>query len=426
LAYGLKASVWLLPDQSHATKCSFNGMLHSVGLWDFWLLFLTTLNYEFGPRNDETRRSILRSLLAKLYDNRMPEDAPIFMELAPQMVFELESNNIAHFDRVLPLEIELWNWLKSNNRSGSMGRRIAMNRYGGSLHGAMRELPLWAVHLWERSCVAIETDVLKGKRFTDKLVCKAKHKEAEDVGVTGSRGIHIEDRALKSCCENATAVNVMILQQSDHRRIVQITCAYSRPVDKYHTTQNRECRSARESQLWLLEMTSGGYTKFLRSFLELLTDRSVLVDAGFKVDAIVADLPGDLSVPLLDELLIEENEYADLSGQMVLAYLTEFAVRGLWLSSWPARMTNQMKSHALAVKVIDEYKLDLEVFDAFCAFDGKTAAEKQVQSRHLFQLRCNEQYTMCFRQWCASEHVPEYSLPQIQKTSDSDGWCAGN
>ena len=140
------------------------------------------------------------------------------MELAPKMIQELEGFDIVHFDRQGKIEHELWTWLATRNGASPMGRRTCMGRYGGSLHAAMNNLGFWTVHLWERTFLAMEGDMLTGTKFMTKLKAKLPAAESSDAASsTDPRPIQVEDRALKSCCGNSVVVSVMALQAPEHQ-----------------------------------------------------------------------------------------------------------------------------------------------------------------------------------------------------------------
>ena len=97
---------------------------------------------------------------------------PLFQELAPAMVKDLETYGLASFPRTKDVADELLDWLRTRQRRGQLGRRIAMSRYGGSQSAAVKGQGLWHVRLFERTYLALEMDMLKGKRLVDKISLK--------------------------------------------------------------------------------------------------------------------------------------------------------------------------------------------------------------------------------------------------------------
>ena len=60
-AYKFRINVSLFPDESHSCKNSFIECAKEINVWNLLLLLLVTWNLEFGPRQEETRRSDLRA-----------------------------------------------------------------------------------------------------------------------------------------------------------------------------------------------------------------------------------------------------------------------------------------------------------------------------------------------------------------------------
>ena len=133
-----------------------------------------------------------------------------------------------------------------------------MGRYGGSLHSAMANMPLWTVQLWERSFLALQADFLKGSKFVKKLTANAKVIAEAGEGSTDPKPMQLEDRALRECCTNAVVISMMSLQQREHQRVVGLITSCSAPLDLFYTTQNRQLRSVTDAESWLTGMVCGG------------------------------------------------------------------------------------------------------------------------------------------------------------------------
>eukprot|EP00959_Pyramimonas_sp_CCMP1952_P292913 6126195-Pyramimonas_sp.AAC.1 len=116
------------------------------------------------------------------------------MEMAPAMVEQLEGAQICAFPRERPLEEELWDFLKSR-LNHPVGRRIAMCRFGAALHACKKNKGYWAVHLFERTLLALETDMLNGKGFVTALRARvgAGDGAAAADGPTAQRKVTFED-----------------------------------------------------------------------------------------------------------------------------------------------------------------------------------------------------------------------------------------
>ena len=282
LLYRFNCNCVVFHDQSHSAQRSFIEMLTKCGILSLWCLMLVTWNLEFGPKLEETRREELRTGLATIYETRLPRETPLFLQLAPAMVRELEFFKVVTFPRLQPIADELWQWLQKRNRTGSMGRRVANSRYGAAIHAARKQQGYWTVQLWERTCIAIEQDMLKGRRFMKKLVMPKEAVEGAMLGKTKNKVgmLQLEDRTLQQDCQNAIVCSVMTLQLPDHSRTISVVSAVAYELDAFHTDQNRDCRSAAECSEWLVRMVRGDYQRHLNRIVGLLSDKVALARAG--------------------------------------------------------------------------------------------------------------------------------------------------
>ena len=218
-------------------------------MFEFWLLQHMGWNVEWGPCTDETWRLKIGTALTLIYKKFQPHEVPLFLEEAPQMIRELEGAGIVVFPRVDSLEHELWDFLKNRSRHPASERRVSMCRFGQGYHTAEKEKGWWAVERFERTCYALEADLLHAKKSRAKLSAKVVMTEDGDVfGTTSTRKIQLEDRTLRNACANGVAVDVMNKSDPNHYRTLCIIVVTGRPTDRFHTYQNRELRSAEASR----------------------------------------------------------------------------------------------------------------------------------------------------------------------------------
>ena len=69
-------------DYSHLTKRKFEAVMKAVGLWAFCLLLLITLNLDYGPYTDETRKGQIVAVCKWFYTSRRHAQVPLFLALA--------------------------------------------------------------------------------------------------------------------------------------------------------------------------------------------------------------------------------------------------------------------------------------------------------------------------------------------------------
>lgn len=397
LQYGFDLNLWVWADPSHSCQRSFEAVLKDSGCWPFWLLYLISMNLEHGPHQDRHRHNQLRAALSELLEKRRPEDCPLFLQLAPMMARDLEDGGVLQFDRERSLEAELWEWLQGRAKRGPLGRRVSMNRFGGTQHSAKHHRPLWVVELFERTFLSLELDFLAGQRFVDKLTVKGKEDASLSGGTTDPRRLQVDDRALRGICSNAVAVSVLTLDDFSHRRVVDIILTAQRPLDAFHTEQNRVLRDVGGTRRWLLQQIGGGIRQHLVAFVDMMSDLTSLSDAGFiiTVGAGGAAHSGAETNDQAMETLVED-ESADLFGGMLLSFVAQRASRLLPFQGWPIRMLGAVASDGAAQEIIGQFQKDEELWKAFVSTPGKSAALKLIERRGTMNLRCVKQFSEAF------------------------------
>ena len=122
--------------------------------------------------------------------------------------------------------------------------RVNLNRFLGTLHQAGQSLRTWHIECWERTFLALECDMLKGKKF-ETLVIKAGQADniKEGNNSTSSARLAIDDRTLRACAQNAVAISVMMLSDPKNKRLVSMIYHFSLPLLQWHTAQNKAQRS---------------------------------------------------------------------------------------------------------------------------------------------------------------------------------------
>ena len=179
---------------------------------------MITFNLELGPWNQATRKGELDACMEHIYSTTRPEQNPVFMTLLGDIVADLESSRVALFPREQPLDHEVWEYLQHRTRNPVTGRRIAMNRFGAPYHAAMKCRPWWTTMLWERTALALNQDMLRGKLLVEKLAADMGKQDivAAPHMVTTPARPQLQDKSLRACCANAVAVSVLTLQQLSH------------------------------------------------------------------------------------------------------------------------------------------------------------------------------------------------------------------
>lgn len=415
LCWGYDAHVVLYPDPSHAVQRSFENALKGAGVWNLILLCVISWNLDYGPWQEESRRTELEHAMTIIYSKYTPADCPVFQAALPRMVVELESAGIVSFDRERPLEEEVWDFLGERSRKPAAGRRTALNRFLGAYNAASKFGPWWSVTLWERTALAIESGSLRGRHLAEKVATKAQEADMAASANTSTDGkrLQLEDRTLRACCSNAVAISCMTLQEHQHRRVLELVVVAGRPLNEWHTTQNRKLRSISDSEEWLLQELTGGFMQHLVAFIRLLEDPGSLCDAGFELLQ-GGDLASKrLAGPQLELETLVENEYSHLFGMLCLGMLRQHLTRSLWLFSWPYEMFGALSSDLKEAEIIARFAKDEAAFKAFAGREVLSAAARACLRRHLLHMRANKQLCAAFDE---TGHVMTDDLRQVLRS----------
>ena len=195
-----------------------------------------------------------------------------FKRNLPQMLAELRET-----DCELPGETdeatELWNLWTERRLGRNKGSRVMMCRFQESVHVAEQRIKWWTMDLMERSYVAIELDMVKTKSFRDKLVAKMKDKDAgEGEGTTSKYVLHLEDKALKTCADNAVGISVMLLEDYDNKRVIETALGVFNDMKAWRTHMVKCTRSCDQSRQFLVQQTCGGAIRHVNRILNCFTD----------------------------------------------------------------------------------------------------------------------------------------------------------
>ena len=108
----------------------------------------------------------------------------------------------------------------------------------------------------QRRYTALTLGHLQNAKAMAKLTVKFKDLVGDEP--TNSKKDNIESRALKSCCNNALMVSVMVLIDEDHTRLVQIAVQCSLSMREWHANLNVELRDVFRTKAWLVQLFDKG------------------------------------------------------------------------------------------------------------------------------------------------------------------------
>lgn len=373
-AYALGLSVLQFGDPSHGANRDLTLSLKDAGFFSLWLLCMVSWNLPFGPDRTDERRHQISDAMKSLFATETLGSCDLFQAMAPAMLADLAAMNVELPGQDSP-ENELWAWLAERDIFRRSGRRAELNRFMGSLETAQYNVLFWHVDLFERTFVALECDMLRGQGMQQKLVLKCGEAErvGEGGGSTSAARLTLEDRSLKSCCENCVAISVMVLSDETNRKIAQIVIQCASPVRRWHGFQNKTIRSAPASRDWMLQQTAGQYMAHIREVIAQLSSPEALQNTGFVLSADEACAMGNDGAAF-------ESQFADIFAIFCLSLASCRMRRGMWMVlGWTMRMNLIFKDEPTRAQTIEASKEDLSIWRRFQARQGKTAAEKQVE-----------------------------------------------
>lgn len=225
LEYGWGVNMDKFPDQSHGGNCDFYGALQSSQLYGFMLCMLVSWNVPYGPDRDHHRLVQMREALASSYRRTTPDTNPLFARLAGDIAEALRRNG-ADFKGIGDEATEAFEIMSKRLFARKQGYRVTLCRFCASLSKAIHETSWWPIDLYERSYLALETDMLGNSALLKKLRLKAGLAEndaaQESGGATSGARLQLEERGeLRSSLANSVGLGCMWSVAS---LLVQVTC----------------------------------------------------------------------------------------------------------------------------------------------------------------------------------------------------------
>ena len=92
----------------------------------------------------------------------------------------------------------------------------------------------------------------------------------------------IEDRSLKSACQNAIVLSVLMLSDSFNQRLVSIVLCVGSPLKRWHVGQSKQLRDNKASFTFMKEqIIQGKYMAHVEEMMVGLTSCTNMEECGF-------------------------------------------------------------------------------------------------------------------------------------------------
>lgn len=399
LAYLWKTNIEMLPDHAHGANRSVICALKSAGLYGLTLLWLVHVNLLHGPDKEDYRYHQCREHLRELYSSSTAAETPLFLFLASRIITAMKHLG---FDFVSgqPLEQQAWQFLSERAAFLKEGERTSMCRFQAVAASLSKNVVLWPIHLFDRTYVALEEDVVSGNKFLENFCRFARPSDApgEGGGATSARAA-FEDRILRACSQNCVTISVGLLPDSGNERIFCIMSEATKSVLEWDSGNRQLCRDGDGCADFMIGQCSGDYMKHVEAITAILHTVKSLELCQFIVTESEASLrkgsAGDV---------ITEDDFADILGQFSWSLAVERIKRGLWLCrGWPWSMCRILsKNEACGDRCLKEFADDHVVFDALAAHGGRCATADAMLRRHCFQKTSVVQFKHAFADPAAS------------------------
>ena len=378
LLYKFKVNMTLVCDWSHGGNCDLAVGLKLCGLWNYWLCLQIAFNACFGWREDE-RLNQLQDTMRDLYAKGGPKTTPLFMNRARALIEEYRQAGVL-FPGVDDPVVELWEHMKKEHPFDHVGQRVQMARWQDSMHAAKRNLQRWERDTFEAEFCALEHDFLgaeKTRRF--KLKVAATDDLTEGGHTTSTKVQDFTKKTMRAAGENALAIRLLLYSERKAKRTCAIIFASASPITTWHSNQCRENTSTAGASKWLLDQVLADYMSHVHHCVGQLRNGEVLEKCMFV-----------LSPPQIEKMsepeLGEEDEWADVFGQLCLAMSSARERRGMFLFTWPLKMQRIRGTQEIAQRTCREFREDDLTYMAFKAYGGASVTDKKILQRHCLQL----------------------------------------
>lgn len=384
LNYGVR------PDTSHGAARDFDLALGGNGLRGFWQTMAISWNLRHGLDDEETRNAGVCDAMHSVFTN-YDTTTPLFVSMLPRLIrmfqklgYEFEADN--------PMDEQVWTFMKALCTSRPLGKKCVMARFQSSLSTGMERRKWWALDTFERTFLALGTDVLRGKAFLEKFQLNLA--EGDEVGEGGAttnlKRVTKEAKSMLGACQQAVAMSVTMLDGVVPERLVATICTIAEELRFWHQHQASELRSADGNAMWSMEqIVNDKYYDHVNKILERLHAPSHLLDMGFVCDHTAA-------ARCCEHEELAENDFAALAWDFAWSLASCRCRRGLWMRGWPTKLLKLLGSPAQATQVQQDLKQDWDVWLDFVDAPATCDAVNSLKQRHRFQLIENQQFISAF------------------------------
>ena len=259
------------------------------------------------------------------------------------------------------------------------GYKCNLNRFQSVVRDARSLLKVWYPTLMVAEYCALKCDFLKSKSLASKFKIKSSGADVQaDVNATGATSVG--ERSIRSVAQNAVVIAVLTMQDHRHHRLISMVVHGARPVDRWHSVQNVECRDTVRGAAWALAQIQSEYLLHCYDCLVAPWQEDAAAACGFGTPG------GEGSKVKFDNgHVMVEDEFAGTFGTFALALtaarLKRFVMR---LSSWPWSIARVLGNPEEAAGAVAELRTAFADYETLRDYDGQNRAMKRILERAVF------------------------------------------
>ena len=326
-------------DFNHGAWNDCRFMYADTKLWPHTLLMTSAQNVAFGSELSPNRLSQISQCFADYQKICCWRTCPIFHYFLPKILSEAgHTKGHAFADDVAQ---ETWEALPQDPVLTSMGERVNLGRFFGSIQRSQHDVSCWS----KRALVYTVAAMLLGYEGTNKM--KKLAQEFKEKPAVGGACLPKEAEAKASLKSSAKAANIrsvaenqlhiasMMYSDEANRLTQQIALEAAEPVARWHSLQNKELRNLSGVQKFEIEHICTSVKQMLADVLQKIAAAAPLRQCGiqqvFRAEE-VAELRVDAGLGRLEQ----QRDRAQLLHDCVFSLAYRRSVRLLhFVQAWP-------------------------------------------------------------------------------------------
>ena len=172
-----------------------------------------------------------------------------------------------------------WELLREMDFFAKQGSRVTLCSFLAWVRGSRQLLPKWHSLHWVIQVLCIELDMLYGTKFMSKIALKTHFvQDAASLDTTSSALPSIDGKVLKSCCQHALVVSLMLVEDHDNKRLLSIMTLPCMPLSENHSEQNKACRSVVLNRGYAAKVVSGGLVGVCRQIIQVFAFSTAIAE----------------------------------------------------------------------------------------------------------------------------------------------------